>query len=335
MQDKQITCLVCGETNNITIFETHKEYTIFECADCGLHFSEPRQVIHDNYRRAYGGEDCMGQYARKMSTISDLLDNFDEAMLLSYEKWAVKWLNKNMAKNSVIFDLGCGNGRMLTVLRNRGFRVFGMDIADEPINFLKSKGFEVALGTINDYPKDWPSPDTILMLEVLEHLPEPFETLRDIRSQFERSAIVISVPSPHRWSLKNRAREPQDYPPHHFTRWSKNAISILLDKAGYHPVVVTPLVSPLNITSGLRGIVSSLCCNRRKSEDSESLNDSEKGYTPSSLDIVNQLNISKGLIPTARMVNRIFKYLVNTPKATYLNLAGYRATSMLCVGFPV
>ncbi len=47
-----------------------------------------------------------------------------------------------------VLDVGCGTGFSLEVLKENGFEVFGVDLAEEMVKIAKSKGFEVKLGSM-------------------------------------------------------------------------------------------------------------------------------------------------------------------------------------------
>jgi hypothetical protein len=118
-------------------------------------------------------------------------------------------------------------------LEASGFRPFGMDPLPAHADSLKELGFEVARGSVESYPENWPEPRAVIMLESLVRFPAPKDLLTDIKRRFPAALLCLSVPSPRR-SLKVPEFDRRlDYPPDHLTRWTRPALEHLLERAGY------------------------------------------------------------------------------------------------------
>lgn len=55
---------------------------------------------------------------------------------IQYKKW-LELLSSKLAKGDTVLDLGCGNGRALKVLFEKGFRVIGVDVSDKMLDMAK------------------------------------------------------------------------------------------------------------------------------------------------------------------------------------------------------
>jgi cyclopropane fatty-acyl-phospholipid synthase-like methyltransferase len=53
-------------------------------------------------------------------------------------------------QNSVILDVGCGNGRLIRAAKKRGARAVGITICQEQVDFLRKEGLEVYLCNVFD-----------------------------------------------------------------------------------------------------------------------------------------------------------------------------------------
>ena len=51
-----------------------------------------------------------------------------------------------------ILDVGCGEGTLAMEIERRGAKVVGIDMSQEMVDFSKSKGLEVYVGTVTDLP---------------------------------------------------------------------------------------------------------------------------------------------------------------------------------------
>ena len=88
-------------------------------------------------------------------------------------------------------DLGCGHGGVSGELIKRGHKVSGIEINKDAIESLKSKGFEV-------FHKDISKPleldkkfDVVMMLDVLEHMFDPYALLKEAKQTVKKGGVVI------------------------------------------------------------------------------------------------------------------------------------------------
>jgi SAM-dependent methyltransferase len=97
-----------------------------------------------------------------------------------------------------VLDVGCGTGQLGRVLRQRGHHVSGIELmpaaAEEAADHLD----EVVCGDIETIELPWPdaSFDAILCGDVLEHLADPWRTLRRLSALLISGGLVIaSIPN--------------------------------------------------------------------------------------------------------------------------------------------
>jgi SAM-dependent methyltransferase len=319
------------------LIEVYRHFFIYECLECGLQFADPLEYDPQAYEQAYKGtHECLdpgGEYWRVLSLHAQIISSgkIEEMwmFLRGAQRLAIEWLEKNIPRSSIILDLGCGTGLFLMALKNKGFIPLGMDIAQFPIDMLRKQGYQVAVGSIEDYPADWPTPSVITAFEVLEHLPNPVAFLASIHERFPGSILMLSVPSPKRW-MPFGARGQGDYPPHHLTRWTPQALQIALKRAGYMTAKVffPPAIIDEISGTGLGIRIKSLGNKVRKFSKVHTAS-KQKGQDNflSSIDKPPAiLGVEKGLLQIKRVI--FF------PLAVYLRLKGYSAISMLAVGFP-
>ena len=95
----------------------------------------------------------------------------------SYDRWIgnVKkvinvWLPRN--KNAKCVDLGCGNGNILMLLRNSGYKnIEGVDISKDQVETARKHFPEVKEGNAMDYIKNIKNKyDLITTFDMIEHL---------------------------------------------------------------------------------------------------------------------------------------------------------------------
>ena len=87
-----------------------------------------------------------------------------------------------------LLELGCGTGQTLNRLRELGWRnLYGVEISDSAARIARRSGFTVTTSTVeaalDSYPDSWF--DAIVAEMVLEHLVDPFETVRRVAQKLK------------------------------------------------------------------------------------------------------------------------------------------------------
>ncbi len=115
-------------------------------------------------------------------------------------KFIMDALNENIAPNSNVLDVGCGNGLISISLGKTGHNVLGIDISEKAIEKAKEKnnllnvhfsvaGAEQLSETTTKY-------DAVICSEVLEHLNEPSSLLQYIyKSLKDDGILIVTVPN--------------------------------------------------------------------------------------------------------------------------------------------
>jgi SAM-dependent methyltransferase len=105
---------------------------------------------------------------------------------------------EHLPKNGLIVDAGCGVARWPIYLRQRGYRVFGVEWSQEACNLAKAvdPGLEVIRGDVRATPLKDGSVDAVLSLGVVEHDERgPLAALREHRRILKTGGVmVLAVP---------------------------------------------------------------------------------------------------------------------------------------------
>jgi len=115
----------------------------------------------------------------------------------SWQKQRGDWIVDRIEEGSSVLDIGCGDGGVLLYMKKKkDFKAVGADISDIVLNFLDSKGIEVVKFDINDFNSisELPDVDYVMMLEVLEHMPNPEKFLKLIMKKAKRG-VFFSFPN--------------------------------------------------------------------------------------------------------------------------------------------
>jgi 2-polyprenyl-3-methyl-5-hydroxy-6-metoxy-1,4-benzoquinol methylase len=148
-------------------------------------------------------------------------------------KDSVKLLSKYITTGMVVLDYGCGLGDFLKLLNDNGFESFGVEFDLDAVNFA-SKKTSCTVWTVDYF---WKSSlnkkfDAIHLGDVLEHLPNPVNTLNEVLESLKpKGVLFVEGPlennhSPVFWAIRiygyiKHVIQPSfiaSDPPHHLFR---------------------------------------------------------------------------------------------------------------------
>lgn len=141
--------------------------------------------------------------------------------------WEGTVVVRSISDTDDVVDLGCGDGAMLRALgRGRPGRTVGIDHHAAAVNSLHKAGLEGYTDSFEEFAAREPARfDVACAMQVLEHLPDARPLLESCRTVLRPGGrLFLAVPNAER--AVDRF-EPADYPPHHFSRWTRGDITKL------------------------------------------------------------------------------------------------------------
>lgn len=175
-------CLACGSAAPQVLLYRKHGCDIFRCPACGIGRTETRSFDPLAYYNAdyFSGKHSDG-YADYVGAESVLRREFAHT---------VDFVRRFVPKGRLL-ELGCAYGFFLQEAR-RHFEVGGIELAEEAAEHCRKSGLNVATGIADEATlAGFGNVDVIVLLDVIEHLPDPRETLALCLKRLNPGGILV------------------------------------------------------------------------------------------------------------------------------------------------
>ncbi|MFP4381158.1 MAG: methyltransferase domain-containing protein [Candidatus Sumerlaeia bacterium] len=276
-------------------------WTIVACRSCGTRYLNPRPTLdslHLHYPDRYIPYQINEKAERRFRFADpDLLSPLDRAFMedmLGYGAYAKKG-DPHPAKpftpdfdmslsppppfreeGGRLLEIGCSHGLYLERVRELGWQVEGLEMDEAAAEYAREKrGLDVRQGLFQPgmFPAD--TYDAIAMWQVLEHVPDPLETLRELRRLIRADGcLLIGVPNTDGLisALTGGAYAYLDAP-RHFTQFTRTSLTRFLETAEFevewmiHPATMREMLRSMAYLAegmGAKKIGDKIWASRRK-----------------------------------------------------------------------
>ncbi len=210
-------------------------YRVRRCADCQLVYSDPMKSADSAWYASFWVYGLREGNPVPAGSEDRIPWNFAQALS-----------ELRGAEGNKLLDVGCAEGHFLSLARELGCEVTGLDFNPVSVEVARkllgiSAVYQYSVEELGDrFPGT--QFDVVTIFEVLEHTADPYQTICSIRSVLKPGGrLFLSVPGNRRWPS---LFDPEvDAPPHHLTLWTQEALRRLLERAGFrvHNVRAKPL----------------------------------------------------------------------------------------------
>lgn len=286
MRMETVPCNLCGSTQSRVEFRAidyayHVPglFSVVRCSGCGLVYQNPRPCVDELselYPAHYGPHQDL-RSPHELPPLARWSRTVERAAASSYyqqlshssrsehrARRPLLWLTLARAlqlpvlpppeaavqQSPRVLDIGCSTGRFLWRMKSEGWQVAGVEIdreaAGKAIELLGetvvNKAFEPGL-----FPAE--SFDLVTMWNVLEHLPAPLESLREIARLLKRGGwLVVQVPNLDSTEVRfTREMASLLDLPRHFYHYEPRTLSAMLSRAGFRVVRVVYPIEPTSL----------------------------------------------------------------------------------------
>jgi SAM-dependent methyltransferase len=180
-------CYLCGTGDPKLLVELDR-YNVLRCVNCSFVYSDfPADQAASLYDEHYFHEDFGPYFAESFGEVEN------GPLRKKFEEYAGV-LAEFSPPPGELLDVGCAAGLFLDVARERGWNVQGLELSPHAVKVAREHfGLTVHEGDFAAVDLEEGSFDAITLLDVLEHLYEPSESLQRIKALLRPGGILMVV----------------------------------------------------------------------------------------------------------------------------------------------
>jgi 2-polyprenyl-3-methyl-5-hydroxy-6-metoxy-1,4-benzoquinol methylase len=189
---ERVRCCVCGSKESSQYVQawdrSHGQpgtFTFVRCRGCGHVYLDPRptqQEIGQYYPESYK------EYTTRIDDEPNPFIRWNRQYGMAKRCRAVT----NRRPPGRLLDVGCGTGLYMDAMRKRGWEVWGEDMTPIAVRFARERfGLDVFEGTLEQAAYPDAHFDVVTLWNVIEHVPDPPATLREIARILRPGGLVV------------------------------------------------------------------------------------------------------------------------------------------------
>ena len=223
--DIRVGCPLCSSKATIQLF-TKESINYHKCNSCFFVFSKP-DVNFNFQEKIESFEDAYINYFDFSQT-----DNKNLNLLF---KWIADITD---LKNKRVLDVGCGSGKFVRYLANKGIDVIGLE-PSKPLyeRYLNDREFFYN-NSVEEFIDIKPGNfDIVTLFDVLEHVEYPAQLIREISMlQEENSFLLVEIPLYSSFPASLMGKRWHFFNKYHLSYFGKNRLIKLFNDSGYQLV---------------------------------------------------------------------------------------------------
>jgi len=229
---KESTCIACGGSAIESAF-TKGPFQIRRCRTCGLGRTADVETFDANayYSEAYfqgGHADSYGDYQGS------------EPILRAEFRQTVDYLLAQVPARNRLLEFGCAYGFLLQEARPHFAYVEGIELSADAVRVCQAKGLNVTAGVVDATTLHGPY-QAVVGLDVIEHVPEPQETVRLLGAHMEPGAVLLMTTGD--WASAMARLTGRHWrlmtPPQHLSFFTPRSMRSMLEQAGFRVASLT------------------------------------------------------------------------------------------------
>ncbi len=193
---RQPSCLLCS-SRRAKLLLVKFERSLLRCLCCGLVYAFPQPEPAELLSR-YNSPLFFDAYLRTMRASRE---TFDLDYVKSHFRLFLDFIEPFFFPGAKLLDVGCGAGFFLRAALEQGWQGEGVEISDLAANYAEEVvKVPVWHGSLESLFLPSASYDLVVMLDLLEHLPDPRRALIEAHRLLKKNGILL-VTTPDFFSL--------------------------------------------------------------------------------------------------------------------------------------
>ena len=219
------------------------EFRVMVCEDCGIKFTDPKSIkldLKEYYPDQYspykvGSNGLATKSASLAERIKIGLKKSPLGPILRRIANTNEVYIPNLPLGSKVLEIGCASGNFLFSLRSRGWDLYGVEMSKFAAIEANKRGLKVFCGILEEAKFQDGFFNAIFAYHVVEHLPDPISTLKEIKRVLAKdSYFIFSIPNAECWEFKVfKSRWYALDLPRHLYHFGPSSIKKVLDKGGF------------------------------------------------------------------------------------------------------
>lgn len=163
------------------------QYDVVNCTNCGFVFADTsaNQVIYDRFYAE------MSKYENVQTASGGGDKPYDSNRLNQTADDIERILSNN--KSAKILDIGCGNGGLIQILKERGYKnVVGLDPSETCVSTMRNKGIEAYHGGLFSKKTIEKTFDLVILSHVLEHIYDLSNAITNVKNYLKPNGLVYA-----------------------------------------------------------------------------------------------------------------------------------------------
>lgn len=270
MQTRTLTrCLGCGSARLAPFAMQYEHldnmFPAARCMECDLRFLRV-QPVGESLARLYWAEYFSVDYRCGRSDTH----SFDESAFREENRGLLKRFEtlKPTTGPARLLEVGCASGWLLKHASERGWQVRGVELSEHAVKHARRLGLDVVQGTLEDAKYPDASADLVYMGDVLEHVPDCGETMREVArvlapggACFLRGPITTHSLA-RRFGLAVYGALGRDIvlhePPYHLWEFTPRSLTRLMRKVGLEVTLMEQAKIPPGRPHGRKSVLHAL-----------------------------------------------------------------------------
>lgn len=237
-------CPLCGRREFVSQFDLGT-VKVAQCAGCRLSFLNP-YLSPESMAEVYS---TTGTLQQTNPLLSHYYSSLQGTQTEKFYRHILKQLSVLKSGGSLL-DVGCGRGEFLSLAREAGWRVSGLEPAREHAQYgIEKRGIDIQIATLEEADFKEESFEVITLWDVIEHVPNPRDIVVRLSGWLKKGGLLL-LATPNHQSLPDFmayaiyflsggiVKKPLTYffVPEHVLYFTPSTLRNLVEQCGLQPV---------------------------------------------------------------------------------------------------